>query len=341
MKTKDLFFNLPQELIAQYPSERRGESRLLVLNRESGNYIDSKILDVGQYLPQGSLLVLNNSRVRKARLYGESEGGGRFEFLFLYPLEEAGQWVTMISKQKRHKVGKRFTFNGSIGATIVGECGEGRVVQFDTPIDENFFETYGHVPLPPYIKREDVPLDEQRYQTVYAQKSGSVAAPTAGLHFTNELLEQLANDGIESCYLTLHVGQGTFIPIRSSTLEEHPMHTERYEVSQEAASTINSALREGRPIIAVGTTSVRTLESAFDPASGEVMAGSGSTNIFIYPPYNFKVISGLLTNFHTPESTLLALVSALAGKENIFKAYHHAIEERYHFFSYGDAMLII
>ena len=218
---------------------------------------------------------------------------------------------------------------------------EGWFVQFDIPIDEIFFETYVHVPLPPYINREDVPLDEQRYQTVYAHKSGSVAAPTAGLHFTNELLEQLANDGIESCYLTLHVGQGTFIPIRSSTLEEHPMHTERYEVSQEAASTINSALREGRPIIAVGTTSVRTLESAFDPASGEVMAGSGSTNIFIYPPYNFKVISGLLTNFHTPESTLLALVSALAGKENIFKAYHHAIEERYHFFSYGDAMLII
>lgn len=341
MKTKDLFFNLPPELIAQFPSEQRGESRLLVLERESGNYTDSTILNVREFLPEGALLVLNNSKVRKARLFGESEGGGRFEFLFLSPLEKGGQWVAMISKQKRHKVGKRFTFNGEISATVVGECPEGKIVQFEQAIDESFFETYGHIPLPPYIKREDLPLDERRYQTVYAQESGSVAAPTAGLHFTNELLDQLTKEGIEKCYLTLHVGQGTFLPIRSKTLEEHPMHREHYEVSSEAALTINRALREGRPIIGVGTTSVRTLESAFDPYKGEIVAGSGATNMFIYPPYNFKVISGLLTNFHTPESTLLALVSALAGYDNIIKAYQHAVEERYRFFSYGDAMLII
>ncbi len=338
MKTKDLFFNLPNELIAQYPTNKRGESRLLVVNKEGGTYTDSSILSIKEFLPKDSLLVLNNSKVRKARLYGTSEGGGRFEFLFLYPLEEEGQWVTMISKQKRHKAGKRFAFSDDIYVTVIGDCSEGKIVQFNKAIDETFFERHGHIPLPPYIKRDDIPLDERRYQTVYAQENGSVAAPTAGLHFTQELLDELI---LERCYLTLHVGQGTFLPVRTKTLAEHPMHREYYTISDESALTINRALKEGRPIIGVGTTSVRTLESAYDASKGEVVAGSGSTRLFIYPPYEFKVISGLLTNFHTPESTLLALVMALAGEENIIRAYHHAIEERYRFFSYGDAMLII
>ncbi len=338
MKTKDLFFNLPGELIAQYPTSKRGESRLLVLNRGDGSFLDSSISKIKEFLPENSLLVLNNSKVRKARLYGTSEGGGRFEFLFLYPLAEEGQWVTMISKQKRHKEGKRFSFTDEIGVVVVGDCEEGKIVQFNKPIDESFFETYGHIPLPPYIKREDVPLDERRYQTVYAQENGSVAAPTAGLHFTQELLDEL---NLERCYLTLHVGQGTFLPVRTATLAEHPMHREHYTVSAESAEIINSAIKAKRPIIGVGTTSVRTLESAYDPSRTEIVAGSGSTRLFIYPPYEFKVINGLLTNFHTPESTLLALVMALAGSENINRAYHHAIAERYRFFSYGDAMLII
>ena len=338
MKTKDLFFNLPTELIAQYPTSKRGESRLLVVNKGDGTFIDSSIPNIKEFLPQNSLLVLNNSKVRKARLYGISEGGGRFEFLFLYPLEEEGHWVTMISKQKRHKAGKRFSFSDEIGVVVVADCEEGKIVQFNKPIDESFFDTYGHIPLPPYIKRDDIPLDERRYQTVYAQENGSVAAPTAGLHFTQELLDEL---NLERCHLTLHVGQGTFLPVRTNTLAEHPMHREHYTISEGSAATINRALKEGRPIIGVGTTSVRTLESAYNPTRGEVVAGSGSTRLFIYPPYNFKVINGLLTNFHTPESTLLALVMALAGGENIFRAYHHAIEERYRFFSYGDAMLII
>ncbi len=338
MKTKDLFFNLPSELIAQYPTSKRGESRLLVVNKGDGTFIDSSIPHIKEFLPQNSLLVLNNSKVRKARLYGTSEGGGRFEFLFLYPLEKEGQWVTMISKQKRHKEGKRFSFTDEIGVVVVGDCEEGKIVEFNIPVDESFFETHGHIPLPPYIKRDDIPLDERRYQTVYAQENGSVAAPTAGLHFTQDLLDELS---LDRCYLTLHVGQGTFLPVRTNTLAEHPMHREYYTIGEESGEAINRALKEGRPIIGVGTTSVRTLESAYNPTRGEVVAGSGSTRLFIYPPYDFKVISGLLTNFHTPESTLLALVMALAGSENIFRAYRHAIEERYRFFSYGDAMLII
>ncbi|MFA5467595.1 MAG: tRNA preQ1(34) S-adenosylmethionine ribosyltransferase-isomerase QueA [Sphaerochaetaceae bacterium] len=340
MKTKEFYFNLPPELIAQYPPKERGDSRLLVLTRQSGIFQDSTIKSIGEFLPKNTLLVFNNAKVRKARLFATSETGGKVEFLFLYPLN-ASLWVTMISKHKRQHIGKRFTFGNGLKATVVGESEEGKIIEFDTPIDEDFFSKLGHIPLPPYIKRAETALDEKRYQTVYASKSGSVAAPTAGLHFTAPLLEELKNSGIESCFLTLHVGQGTFLPVRSENLEDHPMHREAYEISEESAAIINRAKKEKKRIVGVGTTSVRTLESAYSEAQGGVVAGLGSTRLFIYPPYKFKVVDGLVTNFHTPESTLLALVAALAGQENIFRAYEHAVKERYHFFSYGDAMLII
>ena len=344
MKTKEFFFNLPEELIAQHPADRRGESRLLVLNKQTGAYFDSHILQITDYLPTDALLVLNNSKVRKARVYGQSETGGRVEFLFLHELSDH-TWVAMVTKQKKQRVGKRYRFSNATNrfweATIVGNTEAGKIVAFDEVIDESFFASCGHVPLPPYIKRPDTFQDESRYQTVYAQAAGSVAAPTAGLHFTTTLLEKIEKRGIEICAVTLHVGPGTFLPVRTEKIEEHPMHLEHYDIAEETALAINRAKREGRPVIAVGTTSVRTLESAFDEELQGVLAGSGSTRLFIVPPYRFKVVDQLLTNFHTPESTLLVLVSAFAGKEHIFNAYQHAIRERYRFFSYGDAMLIL
>jgi len=225
-------------------------------------------------------------------------------------------------------------------AEIIGEDEAGKLVRFDQPIDEYFFSTCGHVPLPPYIKRDDTITDESRYQTVFAHTSGSVAAPTAGLHFTEPILDRIKNSGITVCPVTLHVGPGTFLPVRTEELEDHPMHREHYEVSEETASLINTAKREGRKIIAVGTTSVRTLESAYNREKQELIAGRSSTQLFIKPPYHFAVVDQLITNFHTPESTLLVLVSAFASKEQIFAAYEHAVQHEYRFFSYGDAMFI-
>ncbi len=343
MKTKEFFFNLPEELIAQYPADRRGESRLLALDKTTGIYRDAHISQITTFLQPNSLVVVNNSKVRKARVYGQSETGGRVEFLFLYELPNH-TWVTMVTKQKKQHIGKRYQFSNSNQktwqATIVGEHEDGKIVQFTQTIDESFFESCGHVPLPPYIKREDTFQDESRYQTVYAETAGSVAAPTAGLHFTAEILDQIISMGIEICPVTLHVGPGTFLPVRTEKLEDHPMHLEHYDIPEKTALSINQAKREGRPVVAVGTTSVRTLESAFDENTKQVLAGAGSTRLFIMAPYQFNVVDQLLTNFHTPESTLLVLVSAFAGKEHIFQAYEHAIAQRYRFFSYGDAMFI-
>ncbi len=343
MKTKEYSFDLPEHLIAQYPSDRRGESRLLVLDRNTDALIDSQISHIADFLESGSVMVVNNSKVRKARVYGESETGGKVEFLFLHELSN-GIWTAMVTKSKRQKIGKRYRFTNSQGeewtATIIGDEDGGKLVEFDVPIDEHFFSSCGHVPLPPYIKRDDTFSDESRYQTVYADKSGSVAAPTAGLHFTDEILKTIEDRHITICPVTLHVGPGTFLPVRTEHLEDHPMHLEHYEVPETTARLVDAAKAEGRPVVAVGTTSVRTLESAYDMAEKRLRPGEGATRLFIMPPYRFQVVDMLMTNFHTPESTLLVLVSAFAGKKRILEAYSHAVSHEYRFFSYGDAMLI-
>lgn len=345
MLTKDFYFDLPLELIAQEPSEKRGEDRLLVLDKYSGEYKDMMMSDFPELLPENSVLVVNNSKVRKARTYAEAlETGGVVEFLFLGKNSD-GSWKAMVTKSKRQKKGKRFVWKDSEGtpyveAVIEKENEDGtKDVRFLRDIDEDFFLTLGHVPLPPYIKRDDNWKDETRYQTIYAKKEGSVAAPTAGLHFTPEIMERIKSRGIKIYEVTLHVGAGTFLPVRSEEIENHHMHTESYEISEETADALNQAKKEGKTIVAVGTTSIRTLESASDD-EGVIRKLKGDTSIFIYPGYRFKFVDNLLTNFHTPESTLLMLVSALAGKEHILNAYKHAVDERYRFFSYGDAMFI-
>ena len=345
MLTKDFYFDLPDSLIAQEPSEKRGEDRLLVLDKNTGEYKDMMMSDFPSLLPEDSVLVVNNSKVRKARTYAESvETGGVVEFLFLGKNGD-GSWKAMVTKSKRQRKGKKFVWKDSEGkayvfAEIEKENEDGtRDVRFERDIDENFFQTLGHVPLPPYIKREDNWKDEKRYQTIYAKKEGSVAAPTAGLHFTPEIMEKIKERGIKIYEVTLHVGAGTFLPVRSEEIENHHMHTESFEISKETLDGLNKAKMEGKTIVAVGTTSIRTLESASNE-DGVLEKMKGETSIFIYPGYKFKFVDNLLTNFHTPESTLLMLVSALAGKDHILASYRHAVEEKYRFFSYGDAMFI-
>lgn len=344
MQTKEFYFDLPAELIAQNPSEKRGEDRLLLMDRASGEYKDLTIRDFPSLLEEGSVLVVNNSKVRKARTYAHTEGGGEVEFLFLEENEDFS-WKCMCNKNKKQKEGKKYTFfdsNNNLikSAVLTKKNDDGSVIlSFENPLDEEFFSLVGHVPLPPYIKREDTFSDETRYQTVYSKNIGSVASPTAGLHFTKEILDEIKNRGIEIAEVTLHVGPGTFLPVRSENIEDHHMHYEKYTIDAKTAELLNKAKAEGRKIVAVGTTSVRTLESAAD-REGHIEAGSRKTNIFITPGYKFKFVDSLFTNFHTPESTLLMLVSAFSSKEKILNAYNHAIKEKYHFFSYGDAMFI-
>lgn len=345
MKIKEFSFELPPELIAQTPADKRGNDRLLVLDRATGTFSDKLMTDFVDYLEEGSLLVVNNSKVRKARLYGQSETGGNVEFLFLEENLDKS-WQAMVTKSKKQHVGKRYTFSNpehsiSYHAHIVSENEDGtRTVAFEEELDERFFEKLGHVPLPPYIKRDDDFKDETRYQTVYAKNEGSVAAPTAGLHFTAEILQKIKEKGCTIVPITLHVGPGTFLPVRTEDLENHHMHYERYEISVESARMINETMQKGGTIVATGTTSVRTLESAFDPKTKLIRSGFNRTNLFITPGYQWKVVNQLLTNFHTPESTLLVLVSTFAGQKLIMQAYSHAVEERYRFYSYGDAMFI-
>lgn len=345
MLTRDFYFDLPEELIAQEPSERRGDDRLLLLERNTGKYYDHMMKDFPSLLSENSILVVNNSKVRKARVYGHSsQTDGIVEFLFLGENAD-GSWNAIVSKAKRQKTGKEYIFPTPDGreyvrGSILRENEDGtRDVVFSHPIDEDFFLTCGHVPLPPYIKREDNFSDESRYQTVYAKNEGSVACPTAGLHFTPAILDEIKARGIEIVEVTLHVGAGTFLPVRTDNIENHHMHTESYEIPTDAAEKLNEAKKSGKEIVAVGTTSTRTLESAADE-NGVLTKLKGRTDIFIYPGYKFRFIDSLLTNFHTPESTLVMLVSALAGRENIMNAYKHAVDERYRFFSYGDAMFI-
>ena len=324
MKLTDFDFDLPQDLIAQKPSGKRGDDRLMLLDRKNGSVFHHQMNDLPDLIMPGTLMIFNNSKVRRARCYGIKETTGRNqEFMFLNQLDKEGfLWNTMVKSAKKQKNGMRYQFPDGTVAQIVdfpgNEKTEFRALKFDFPLDEKWFEKNGHIPLPPYIKREDTEEDSERYQNVYAKETGSAACPTAGLHFTEEMLSCLAEKNIERDFVTLHVGLGTFLPVRESIIENHKMHEEVYTISESTAEKINKAKREGRPILAVGTTSVRTLESSADE-KGFVKSGTSSTRIFMYPGYKFKVVDQMFTNFHTPESTLIMLVSAFAGRENILK----------------------
>jgi len=340
METTDFSFELPEELIAQFPAAERGADRLLVLDRTSGARTHRMVADLPSLVEPGTLLVFNDSKVRKARVYGTpigQEGAGEVEFLLLDRIG-SGRWRAMVKRAKRQKVGRRYAFPAGAEAEIEAEDGEFRLVRFDRDLGDDWLDEHGHIPLPPYIRREDAPADSSRYQTIYARAVGSAAAPTAGLHFTPAIMDALRAAGAEIAYVTLHVGLGTFLPVRAEKIEDHRMHEEAYTIGEETAAAVEKAKREGRPVLAVGTTSVRTLESAW--RDGRLERGSGRTSIFIYPGYRFKVVDRLFTNFHTPASTLLMLVSAFAGRDLILEAYREAVAERYRFFSYGDAMYI-
>ncbi|MDD6795766.1 MAG: tRNA preQ1(34) S-adenosylmethionine ribosyltransferase-isomerase QueA [Clostridiaceae bacterium] len=340
MKVTDFDFYLPEELIAQHPLEKRDESRLMVLNKQTGEIEHKKFYDVLDYLNEGDTLVLNNTRVMPARLIGEKENtGGKIEFLLLKRIE-GDKWECLAKPGKSAKVGRKFTFgNGKLKAEVVDVLEDGnRIVEFKYDgIFEEVLDSLGEMPLPPYIHERLE--DKELYQTVYSKETGSAAAPTAGLHFTKELLQKIQNKGVNIAYVTLHVGLGTFRPVKVETIEDHDMHSEFYILDQKDADIINETKKRGNKVISVGTTSTRTLETIGDE-NGMVKAQSGWTNIFIYPGYKFKVIDNLITNFHLPESTLIMLVSALAGRENVLHAYETAVKEKYRFFSFGDAMFI-
>lgn len=339
MEKSDFFFNLPEELIAQTPLEQRDASRLLHLDKKTGEIEHRHFYELPQYLHKGDCLVLNNTRVLPARLLGCRQSGGGVELVLLRDLGE-GRWECLSRPGRKTKPGTLLQFgDGELTATVeaVAEGGN-RIVQFHyTGIFLEVLERLGKMPLPPYIKEEL--QDGERYQTVYSRELGSAAAPTAGLHFTPELLEQIEQMGVKLCYVTLHVGLGTFRPVKEEKIEDHEMHSEFCMIPPETAETINTVKKNGGRVIAVGTTSCRTLES-FAEEDGTVAAGSRWTDIFIYPGYCFKCIDALITNFHLPESTLIMLVSALAGRENVLRAYETAVKERYRFFSFGDAMFI-
>jgi S-adenosylmethionine:tRNA ribosyltransferase-isomerase len=358
MRTADFDYALPPELIAQQPAAQRDHSRLLVLQRHSGSLEHRQFRELLEFLRAGDVLVLNNSRVIPARLRGMNAlTGGAFEMLLL---EENGpnDWWAMVKPGKRARVGTRIEIGnrkseiGNVAATVTETNDEGhRRLRFEgTPNILDALDELGEIPLPPYITRvptDELDSDQERYQTVFAQPPGSVAAPTAGLHFTPELLEQIRGRGVDVQFVTLHVGLGTFAPVKADTLAEHTMHEERYELRAATARAVNEAKATGRRVVAVGTTSVRVLESIAAQHGGKLAAGAGRTRIFIYPPHDFKVVDALLTNFHLPCSTLLMLVGAFAapgetcGREMILAAYAAAIRERYRFFSYGDAMLVV
>lgn len=342
MDVQQFDFELPEHLIAQHPLEVRTSSRLLVLNKETGEIQHQRFTNLIDHLVPGDVLVLNDSRVLPARLIGEkAETGAKIEVLLLKSLGE-DRWETLVKPGKRMKPGTVVTFGNGLLSCVCEEMTEtgGRIVRFSYEgIFYEILEQLGSMPLPPYIHAQ---LDDQeRYQTVYARERGSAAAPTAGLHFTKEYLEQIAAKGVHLATITLHVGLGTFRPVAADTVEEHVMHAEYYEISQETADLVNAAKSEGRRVIAVGTTSCRTLETVGRDHGGRLAATSGWTDIFIYPGYTFSIIDGMLTNFHLPKSTLVMLVSALAGKEHILHAYQTAVKEEYRFFSFGDAMLIL
>lgn len=341
MNTADFDFDLPEELIAQTPLEKRDASKLLIVNRETGEMEDTHFDAILDQLHPGDALVLNNTRVLPARLYGQKpETGGHVELLLLKNTQ-GDEWEVLAKPAKRLKVGSKVSFgDGRLTATIIEELEHGgRIVRFDYDgIFLEVLESLGEMPLPPYIHEKLE--NRERYQTVYAKENGSAAAPTAGLHFTKELLQQIKDKGVNIVYLTLHVGLGTFRPVSVDNVDEHEMHSEFYSLSEEAAATINQVKKNGGRIVAVGTTSIRTLETIGNKFDGKVAADSGWTNIFIKPGYKWKIVDAFSTNFHLPKSTLVMLVSAFAGRELVLQAYNHAIQEKYRFFSFGDAMFI-
>ena len=344
MKTSDFYYDLPEELIAQTPIEPRDHSRLMVLDKKTGSIGHRHFYDIIEFLNPGDCLILNDSRVLPARIYGIKEGtGSQVEFLLLTHKEE-NVWEVLAGPGKKAKPGARFIFGNVLLKAEVIEVVEvgNRVIRFEfDPKEGNFYnilDRIGQMPLPPYItKRLE---NKERYQTVYSKELGSAAAPTAGLHFTPELLEKLKNKGIRLGFVTLHVGLGTFRPVKVDDVTEHKMHSEHYEISQEVADLILETKKSGGRVIGVGTTSCRTVESVAT-FEGQIKASEGWTNIFIYPGYEFKVLDGLITNFHLPESTLIMLVSAFAGYDHTMQAYKTAVQERYRFFSFGDSMLIL
>ncbi len=339
----DLFdFHLPEELIAQTPLEQRDASRLMVLNKETGSVKHHMFHDLLDYVQEGDCLVLNDTRVLPARLFGTKEDTGANIEVLLLKQTQGDTWETLVKPAKRVKEGTVISFGDGRLTAVCKETSDqgGRLLEFDYEgIFYEVLEQLGEMPLPPYIKER---LDDQeRYQTVFAREQGSAAAPTAGLHFTEEMLEQLKEKGVHIAFLTLHVGLGTFRPVSVDDLEEHDMHSEFYQVSEGTAALLNSVREKGGRIISVGTTSTRTLETIATEHNGKFVASSGWTNIFIFPGYEFKAIDGMITNFHLPKSTLIMLVSALAGRENVISAYEQAVAEKYRFFSFGDAMLIL
>lgn len=340
MKTSDFYYDLPEELIAQDPLEDRSASRLLVLNKETGEIVHTIFKNIKNYLRKGDCLVLNDTKVIPARLIGEKEqSGGKIEFLLLKKIS-LDTWEIIVKPGKKAREGARVSFGGGLLTAEVEKVlpdGNRIVKFFYDGVFENVLDKLGQMPLPPYITH--TLKDKNRYQTVYAKNNGSAAAPTAGLHFTKELLEEISKMGVSIAYLTLHVGLGTFRPVKVDDVENHVMHSEYYNIDEKNAEIINNAKKNGGRIISVGTTSTRVLETVADE-SGFVKAKSGETKIFIYPPYKYKIVDALITNFHLPESTLLMLVSALAGKDNIDRAYKQAVEMKYRFFSFGDAMFI-
>ena len=358
MRVEDFDYNLPEELIAQKPVKERDTCRLMVVDRRTGEISHRHFYDILEYLKPGDCLLMNDSRVIPARLYGVKEGtGANIEFLLIKRVEAKEDndatetWETMVRPGRRLKIGDRVVFNSEEGHKLAAEIldyGEDgtRHVRFDYDgIFMERLEEIGTMPLPPYIERPSTDEDREDYQTVYANIDGSVAAPTAGLHFTDELLKKAEEKGVRLAYLTLHVGIGTFRPVKVDTVEDHHMHFEEYTVTEETAKIVNETILSGGRVVSVGTTSTRTAESAaeFDEESGKwlLKAGSGSTNIFIYPGYEFKIVDSLITNFHLPKSTLIMLISALYDREKILAAYEEAVKEKYRFFSYGDAMLIL
>jgi S-adenosylmethionine:tRNA ribosyltransferase-isomerase len=341
MRTSDFDFYLPEELIAQTPLLDRSSSRLLALDSKTGEITDKHFTDMVEELQEGDALVLNNTRVLPARLHGvKPDTGGHIEVLLLNNIQ-GDEWETLVKPGKRVKVGTVISFgDGRLTAEVTQSLDHGgRILDFKYDgVFLEILESLGEMPLPPYIK--ETLDDQERYQTVYAKEVGSAAAPTAGLHFTAELLEEVAQKGVKIVYLTLHVGLGTFRPVSVDDIASHEMHSEFYQLTDEAAQTLNEVRSNGGKIVAVGTTSVRTLETIGTKFDGEIKADSGWTKIFISPGYSFKVVQGIITNFHLPKSTLVMLVSAFAGRDNVLSAYEHAVKEKYRFFSFGDAMFI-
>lgn len=345
MDVKDFDFDLPEKLIALYPTKKRDQSKLMIVDRKKENITIKKFINITDYFNENDLIIFNNSKVINARLRLKRDTGGKVEFLLLSHSDDFSQWKVLCNRTKKVNIGDVLHSEKGLKAKVVDKINNEFIIEFDEPMHYNLLNKYGEIPLPPYIanKRELVNSDYERYQTTYAKTSGSFASPTAGLHFTNDILEKLRKKGVKTAFITLHVSAGTFLPIKTDKVEEHNMHFETYEIDEENAELINNYVKDkNKRITCVGTTSIRTLESElFNNSIKQVSPGKKQTNLYIYPGYKFRACDRLITNFHTPRSTLILLVSAFAGTDIIKKAYKKAIDEEMRFYSYGDSMLIL